>query len=123
MSNKILLGSTFPLTLIRRHVEIFPVAIDELRHILKESETHSFWGHENTVEVANRLLGIDVRPKQSRPAVVLDGEGYPTLGGCIFRECWVLSPEYEPGFRPVIGQEVASESVKGWQVLRIIWNG
>jgi hypothetical protein len=36
-------------------------------------------------------------------------------------ECWVLSPDYPPGFRPAIGEEVTDDKIIGWQVLKIKW--
>ena len=56
-----------------------------------------------------------------RPAVRLSAEGLPELHGRAYSECWILSPDYRPGFRPAIGAEVQAEDITGWQVLKITW--
>ena len=81
----------------------------------------SFWGHSNTLAAAREILGVDVAPAVERPAVVLTDENLPSLDGAEARECWVLSPDYAPGFRPAPGEEVPPEKILGWQVLRILW--
>ncbi len=65
----LLIGSTFPLSLIRAPVRIVPSSLDELRE---------------------RLPGAE-------------------------------SPDYTPGFRPAIGEEVTPEQISGWQILRLFW--
>ena len=117
----ILLGSTFPLMLIRRRVVIEPVAVDTLRRQLVMRQVVSFWGHANTVAVANALLGIEVAPETVRPALTTTPEGYPALVDHVFDECWILSPDYAPGFRPAIGEEVTPDKIIGWQTLRLKW--
>lgn len=118
----ILIGSTFPLSLIRRRVVIEPRVLDELRERLCGAQVSSFWGHTNTLTAAAVLLGgVDLAPESNRPAVVLDGDGFPVLGGRQFDECWVLSPDYTPGFRPAIGEVVPTDKIAGWQVLRLAW--
>ncbi len=117
----LLLGSTFPLALIRRRVMVEPVGLNTLRKELKGRDMASFWGHDNTCALARELLSRDVAPKNDRPALHLSEDGYPMLDGRIFQECWVLSPEYQPGFRPAIGGEVSADKIRGWQVLRMTW--
>ncbi len=114
-------GSTFPLSLIRRRVQIEPRPIDRLRLRLHESQWESFWGHANTIAAANRLLGIDITPKTERPALSLSKNGLPMLNNRRCQECWILSPDYIAGFRPAIGEEVSSDKILGWQVLRLLW--
>lgn len=118
---KILIGSTFPLSLIRRDVRIHVSDICEIRNAGVQSEIYSFWGHSNTIPVANKLLGFDISPKTQRPALFLSQDFFPMLDGNVFKECWILSPDYVPGFRPEIGAEVSEDKIKGWQVLKIIW--
>lgn len=116
------------------------------REILASRQFVSFWGHENTMAVATRVLGVDVtplggrtaRPQMAlfriftniwrrlnsggavvRPQLALTPEGFPTLGGMIFRECIVLSPIIDR--RPSIGEEVSEAEIKGWDPLRIVW--
>jgi hypothetical protein len=118
----ILLGSTFPLSLIRRTVIIRPQSLETLRTQLAGRPVVSFWGHPNTVADARQHLGIDVTPPNGqRPALSLTTDQLPLLEGQVFTECWVLSPEYAKGFRPGIGQEVGKEKLTGWQVLQIVW--
>lgn len=116
-----LIGSTFPLSLIRRRVVIEPGAIEDLRACLAAAPPASFWGHRNTLAQASALTGVDLTPRTERPAIELDHEGFPGLEGETFRACWVLSPDYVPGFRPAIGEEVPAAKIRGWQVLRVSW--
>lgn len=57
-----LVGSTFPLSLIRRAVVITPEEVGTIRNLLQYKPIMSFWGHKNTISVANKLLGVDVAP-------------------------------------------------------------
>ena len=120
---KILLGSSWPMTLVRRCVRIDVISIGILRQYLKEADGkfHSFWGHQNTIAAANRLLGVDVTPKTERPAVELTYEGLPTFEGEVFWRVYILNPDYRPGFRPQIGQEVGEEDITGWTCLRVTY--
>src|SRR3990172_8904031 len=115
----ILLGSTFPLSLVRRRAVITPESVDGLRRRLAAEGCASFWGHENTRAVAAQILGADPGPPTARPALTLDAEKRPVLDGATFSEVWILSPDLVPGYRPQIGEEVAAEHIVDWQVLRI----
>jgi hypothetical protein len=117
----ILLGSTFPLSLVRRRVVIVPSSLETLKAQMAGSILCSFWGHANTLASASRVLGRDVTPGIQRPALELNDDGLPVLQDEVFRECWVLSPDYVPGFRPAIGEEVSENKITGWQVLLIRW--
>jgi hypothetical protein len=119
--SKVLVGSTFPLSLVRRPVLITPERVETLRTLLRQQGFASFWGHEATAGIAAALLDMDIRPATPRPALRLTAENLPALDGEVFTECWVLSPEYEAGYRPQIGEEVAGEKIHGWQVLKIRW--
>ena len=44
------------------------------------------------------------------------------LEGEVFDTCWLLSPDYEQGFRPAIGTEVGLDQIAGWHVLKLTWN-
>ncbi len=116
-----LIGSTFPLSLIRRSVLITIEDFERLKDLLKQKKVVSFWGHQTTITVANQLLGVDVNPLTPRPALRLTQDNFPSLDGSVFNECWVLSPDYYEGYRPKIGEEVSSDKISGWQVLRIKW--
>lgn len=120
-TDPVLLGSTFPMSLIRRRVMIAPAELEVLRKALQARGVASFWGHMSTLSAANGLLGVDVRPATDRPALRLADDGRPMLDGRVFDECWVLSPDYETGFRPALGEEVAPENIRGWQVLKMEW--
>lgn len=117
----ILIGSTFPVVLIRRRVVFDPVTLDDVRQVLDNAEIHSFWGHANTLDAARSALGKDLTPLVERPALLLDDEGFPSMDGISFKECWVLSPNYRPGFRPRIGSEVHPDDIVDWNGLRISW--
>lgn len=116
-----LTGSTFPLSLIRRPVTIEPASFEDFLTALRSAQWASFWGHANTLQLANRLTGVDLTPQTERPAVTLSPEGFPQLYGKVYHQCWVLSPDYVPGYRPAIGQEVQLENIIGWQVLKLTW--
>lgn len=116
-----LVGNSFPLSLVRRRVVITPERVEVLWERLQTAPAVSFWGHTSTLPHASRLVGVDLTPHTERPALVLDEKGLPRFEGQSFRECWLLSPDYVPGFRPAIGAEVPAEQITGWQVLRISW--
>ena len=116
-----LTGNTFPLSLIRRPVLIEPETMENYMYRLRTDAWESFWGHANTLSLASRMMGCDLTPKESRPAVQLSPEGFPKLYGQVYSECWILSPDYRQGFRPAIGAEVQSEDIVGWQVLKMTW--
>lgn len=117
----LLIGSTFPLSLIRSPVRIEPRSLEDLHAAVTACEVHSFWGHANTAAVAESMLGIDLFRESERPALTLSESRKPMLDGIEFDACWVLSPDYAPGFRPAIGVEVDSNRIQGWQVLRMNW--
>lgn len=117
----ILLGNSFPLSLIRRPVSIKPFSAEELRRLLKGTALHSFWGHDNTLRVASQWLGVDLTPKMERPVIVLSPDGFPQLDALLFRKCFILSPDYRQGFRPAIGVEVSEDDIVNWTALEMIW--
>ena len=125
MSNtkqRVLVGNSYPLSLVRGgEVRMTCLAVEELRAIASESEVVSFWGHENTRAVAEGVLGKSLRPSVARPALSVSPEGRPMLDGETFDACWVLSPDYVPGYRPAIGTEVGAESITGWSVVKLEW--
>jgi hypothetical protein len=120
-SKTLLIGNTFPMSLIRRRVEIEPVSMTTLGRALEGKCVASFWGHVNTLAAASAHVGVDLTPRAERPSLHLNNEDLPSLDGKVFDECWVLSPNYTPGFRPAIGEEVAPIKISAWQVLRISW--
>lgn len=119
--SSILVGNSFPLPLVRRAVAIRPWSVRRLRARLGTHPAASFWGHANTRPAAEALLGVSLASPAERPALTLSPERLPTLGGETFSSCYVLSPDYRPGFRPAPGVEVAPEQISGWSLLRIDW--
>ena len=119
MGSRILIGNSFPLSLIRRRVVIVPCGLEELRRLLAEREIVSFWGHRNTLEAVKQCLGYDLTPRVDRPALTLSAAGLPVYEGEVFGDCWVLSPDYREGFRPAIGVEVTPGEILDWQCLHL----
>lgn len=118
----ILIGNSFPLSLIRRKVVIEPQTISMLREKLGSHDLiHSFWGHRNTLSAAKALIGCDLTPKTERPALQLSPNNLPMLNGQTFDECWIVSPQYIENFRPAVGEEVSEDKIASWQVLRMEW--
>ncbi|MCX6879330.1 MAG: hypothetical protein NTW21_36830 [Verrucomicrobia bacterium] len=118
----VLLGNTFPLTLIRRPVRIEPRPLDELRQAVAAQGCVSFWGHTNTLQAAREMLGFDPTPTTERPALTLNGDLLPSLNGMVFDEVWVLSPTYQTGYRPKPDQATPPELILNWQVLRVAFD-
>ncbi len=115
------IGNSFPMTLIRREVRIFPISTEDMECRLCSEPWLSFWGHPNTLAIVNELTGCDLTPKMERPALQLNDMGFPVLFGCPAKECLILTPAYRPGFRPALGIEVAMDDILGWQTLNIEW--
>lgn len=112
-----------PLSLVRRRVVIQPESPGALRAALGSRSVYSYWGHPATLRTVNDWLGVDLTPRTDRPALACDAKtGRPVLDGLVFSECWVVSPDYEPGVRPAMGAIAPSEKIKGWQVLRMQWS-
>jgi hypothetical protein len=113
----ILISNSFPFSLVRRSMRVEPRSVGELLTAMHERPWVSSWGHENTVASASAIACADLRPTTPRPALSLDADLLPTLEGQSFSKIWLLSPDYTPGFRPQIVQEVPEEAILGWQVL------
>lgn len=121
--DRILIGNSFPLTLIRGHrVVCEEIALDALRTALAAGGVASFWGHENTRAVAEAILGVGLKPACDRPALGLDPEGYPVYGGVRHRVCYVLSPDYVEAHRPAVGEVVPADAIRAWHALRLVWD-
>ena len=118
----ILISNSFPFSLIRRRVVVEPRTVAELLTAMHERPWVSAWGHANTAAVASTILCADIRPKVDRPVLALSEDKLPQLDGQIFTECWLLSPDYTPGFRPAIGEQVSADKIRDWQVLRLVWD-
>lgn len=116
-----LIGSTFSISLIRRRVVIDIKSQGDLLTAMHRQPWVSFWGHGDTVEMASIMAGADLRPTMERPAIVLSPEGFPMLGGVTHKECWVISPNFEPGYRAPEGQKADTSKIIGWCILCITW--
>lgn len=122
-ADRILIGNSFPLTLIRGHrVVCEEIALDALREKLAGTEVVSFWGHENTRAVAEAILGVGLKPACDRPVLKLDSEGYPAYEGVRHRVCYVLSPDYVEARRPAVGEVVPADAIRAWYALRLVWD-
>jgi len=115
----VLIGNTWPMTLVRSEISIVPISYRELYNTLRKSKVFSFWGHKNTLEVVRKQLGLDLTPKEERPAVNLSPLKYPVFQNEVFKTVYVVNPTYVDGFRPAIGEEVTADKIEDWVVLRI----
>lgn len=118
---RILIGNSFPLSLVRRDVRIEVSSLACLREAAHGCEVVSYWGHENTLGVVESWSGLPLRPPGERPALRLHGDGLIEFDGVVYGDCWVLSPDYRRGYRPSVGVEVQVEDILSWQVLHITW--
>ena len=118
MSKKVLVGNAFPLSLVRRAVRITPQQSDAFP---RDAKVFSFWGHSNTLPHVNAFLGLDLTPASERVALSLNGDLLPQLLGEVFRECWIISPNYTENFRPRIGEEISAEKISSWTLLKVVW--
>ncbi len=122
-SGGLLIGNSFPLSLIRSRVVIEPSSFEELKAALRGKVIHSFWGHPNSLAKASELAGVSLEPSIERPELKCDSvRGLPSLKGAVFGECWVLS--FRLGYRPAAGAAIPADQIKDedWYVLRLIWN-
>ena len=120
-NTSILIGNSFPLSLIRRDVTIEPQPHSALKSALDGKRIVSFWGHTNTLARAEEFAGCGLAPKSERPVLKLNDDHFPTLGNQAFSEVWILSPDYIGHFRPAVGEEVPPEKISGWQILKLTW--
>jgi len=85
----LLIGNSFPLSLIRQKVTIEPEDVDKLKRRLKSEHIESFWGHNNTLKTVSEYLDYDLKPKSKRPVIALNNLGYPTFAETEYKEIWV----------------------------------
>ena len=121
---KILIGNSFPTTLIRWECIITPISIKWLRGRVKHAldrgqKIRSFWGHTNTVTVASDILGVDLTPETERPVLSLTPGNLIQFEGEEYHIVYILSPTYRTNFRPAIGVEVGPEDIEDWTALRV----
>lgn len=117
----LLLGNSFPLSLISRTVVVHPMSMACLKRELVGRPVLSFWGHDNTAPLVSARLGVTIRPGTPRPTLSLGKNGYPEMNGQSFQECWIVSPVRHDKSRLRIGEEVQASSIIGWQILRLYW--
>jgi len=117
----ILISNSFPFSLVRRAMRVTPRSVGDLLTAMHTRPWVSAWGHDNTVAAASTIACADLRPTTPRPALSLDAESLPSLNGQSFAKVWLLSPDYQPGFRPQIGKEVTLGRITGWQVLQLFF--
>lgn len=116
-----LIGNTFPLTLVRRRLTVDVVPLEEFRRMAAGRRIVSFWGHANTLHAASAAVGFDLSPVEERPVLTLSPEALPALGDEVFRECWILSPDFRRSFRPAVGDELKPDEICSWQCLHLVW--
>ena len=120
-SKHVLIGNTFPLTLVRGHrVTVEEIAPERFRAETVGAEVCSFWGHANSRAEAAAVAGVDLVPREERPVVTLDGAGYPVLDGRRFQACYVLSPD-RAGAMVRSGEEIPAEAIAAWHFLKLSW--
>jgi hypothetical protein len=117
----VLIGNSFPVSLISRSAVITPVELNEFRQEIRGCEIHSFWGHVNTLEAAEHFTGLVLAPTVSRPVLTLSDRNLPMLNAREFDVCWVLSPIYACSLRPEIGREVSIDQISGWRIKKLEW--
>lgn len=117
----ILIGNSFPLSLVRREINITPLDFGELRRSIAMSAVFSFWGHQNSLAEVSTLLQCDLTPLNERPSLMLSERNLPMLNGMEFAECYLVVPEYRQGFRPKINSEPEKSDILNWNYLKIIW--
>lgn len=121
-TEKILVGNTFPLAMVKREVRIYPISLESLRkRVLGAAEICSYWGHANTEHVAQEILGVKFPAEDFRKPLSLSPRGYPMWGNAEFKKCHVLSPDYRNGFRPSINKEVTPDEILSWKALVLEW--
>ncbi|NIA31575.1 MAG: hypothetical protein GWP06_16915 [Actinobacteria bacterium] len=117
LAQKFIITNVYPFSLVRRKMIAVPVELKDVIVSLKSGTFASAWGHRNTLEVVNKMLGVDITPASERPAIVLDAQYFPTLNGDQFTKVVLVSPNFKKGFRPKIGEEVPEKAILGWQAL------
>ena len=118
----ILLGNSFPFPLVRRPMRAEPLTVEAARILLRGRQVESFWGHPNTLRAAIEILGVDVTPSTVRPALELNAAGFPCLNGISAKDVLILCPEYAPGFRPAIGQELTTHEIRGFHAVLLAFS-
>jgi hypothetical protein len=120
--NNPLITNVFPFSLVRRKMLAEPVEMHDILQIARSGQFESAWGHANTINAVNNVIGADITPREERPAVILDENNFPTLYGQKFTTVLLISPNFVPGFRPAIGEEVGEDKILSWSALKLNFN-
>lgn len=116
----VLVGNTFPVTLIRRKCTITPIPPAKLASIVQEADfVESFWGHANTLAVASEKLGRDITPETERPVLTLSVVARLPKLRREYGTVYILNPDYAESYRPAIGEEVTQDKIIGWCALEV----
>ena len=51
--------------------------------------------------------------------MILDEDNFPMLYGQKFTTVILISPNFVPGFRPAIGEEVGEDKILSWSTLKL----
>ncbi len=117
LAQKFIITNAYPFSLVRRKMAAVPVDLKDVIYSLKSGAFVSAWGHRNTLEAVNKMLGVDITPASERPVIILDEQNFPMLDGEQFTKVLLVSPNLKKGFRPKIGEEVQEEAILSWQAL------
>ena len=117
LAQKFIITNVYPFSLVRRKMTAVPVELKDVITLLKTGFFISAWGHRNTLEAVNKMLGVDITPVSERPVIILNDQKFPMLNGEQFTKVLLVSPNYKKGFRPKIGEEVQEKAILSWQAL------
>ena len=117
----VLIGNTFPMPLVQAPCRMTPASVASLQVAAHGATIRSYWGHASTLPAANEATGLDLTPARERPALEVDDAGRPVFDGASFDDCWVVCPQYAPGYRPQPQTPVPVDRIAGWHVVHIEW--
>ena len=117
LAQKFIITNVYPFSLVRRKMTAVPVELKDVITLLKTGFFISAWGHRNTLEAVNKMLGVDITPVSERPVIILNDQKFPMLNGEQFTKVLLVSPNYKKGFRPKLGEEVQEKAILSWQAL------
>lgn len=121
MNSPILISNSFPFSLIRRRVVVEPSTVPDLLTAMHARPWVSAWGHQNTVDLASKLLSADLRTRIEKPTLTLQETRLPQFEGNVFSEVWLLSITPIDGLSREEQREIQPHQIKDWQVLRLVW--
>ena len=108
--------------MIKRKVRIYPIEVETLRGIVCNAEKIcSYWGHSDTREIAEEILGVKIPENDIRKPLALSENEYPLWNGMEFRKCYILSPNYKNSFRPALNGGASVDEIISWKALVVEW--